>query len=297
MIVMSELNVSILMITYNHENYIREAIEGVLMQKTDFKIELVIGEDFSTDRTREIVMEYLKKYPEKIKVISSETNVGAMANELRTLKACQGKYIAFCDGDDYWTDPNKLQKQVDFLETHPDYVICFHNVQILKNQQIIDDYITRKLPSSTDIYELAKGNFIHTPSVVFKASFIKELPNEFSISPVGDYFLYMLLAQNGRIWKFDNVMAIYRIHDGGIWSTIDPTEKCFKIVKYLDLMVNCFKDHKIIKILQKRRNNLILSLLLNSIKKIKFSLSIYLFYKYALTLIGFNFYSKSELYK
>lgn len=112
--------VSVHMLTYNHESYIAQAIEGVLMQKTDFPFELVIGEDCSTDRTREIVLEYRKKHPEIVRVITSARNVGPSANELRTDKACRGKYIAYCEGDDYWHHPLKLQKQADYLEVHPE---------------------------------------------------------------------------------------------------------------------------------------------------------------------------------
>jgi glycosyltransferase involved in cell wall biosynthesis len=112
--------VSVLLITYNHEPYIGQAIEGVLFQETDFSIELVIGEDCSTDRTREIVMKYQKKHSDIIRVITSDQNVGARKNGQRTLQACRGKYIAFCEGDDYWHDPNKLQIQYDYLEMHPE---------------------------------------------------------------------------------------------------------------------------------------------------------------------------------
>ncbi len=112
--------VSVHMITYNHEPYIAQAIEGVLMQQTDFPFELVIGEDCSTDRTREIALEFQKKYPETIRVITGERNVGPSANELRTDAACRGRYVAYCEGDDYWHHPHKLQKQTDYLEAHPE---------------------------------------------------------------------------------------------------------------------------------------------------------------------------------
>lgn len=117
---MKEPLVSAKMITYNHEPYIAQAIEGVLRQETSFPFELVIGEDCSTDGTREIVFDYQKKYPDIIRVITSDKNVGACKNGLRTRKACRGKYIAYCEGDDYWHHPQKLQKQVDYLESHPE---------------------------------------------------------------------------------------------------------------------------------------------------------------------------------
>ncbi len=118
--------VTVVTITYNHLPYIEKCIQGVLMQQTAFPIEFIIGEDFSTDGTREIVFENAKKYPNTIRVITADYNVGAEANSLRCLKAYRGKYIALCEGDDYWTDPFKLQKQVDFLEKNPEYVMCYH---------------------------------------------------------------------------------------------------------------------------------------------------------------------------
>ena len=117
--------VSVKMITYNHAPFIAQAIEGVLRQRTDFAFELIIGEDCSTDGTRKIVFDYQKKYPDIIRVITSEKNVGMKRNGLRTLKACQGKYIAFCEGDDYWHEPRKLQIQADHLEDRSDCGLVF----------------------------------------------------------------------------------------------------------------------------------------------------------------------------
>jgi len=117
---------SIVTITYNHEPFIAKTIEGVLMQQVNFPIEFIIAEDCSTDGTRAICQQYADQYPELIRLITSESNVGAIANERRAMQAARGKYIAFCEGDDYWTDPLKLQKQVDFLESHPDYSVTFH---------------------------------------------------------------------------------------------------------------------------------------------------------------------------
>ena len=120
------LFVSVFMMAYNHEKYISEAIDGVLMQKTNFDFDIVIGEDCSTDNTRQIVLDYQQQYPGKVKLLLHEKNIGAMANQMAVFNACKGKYIAMCEGDDYWTDPYKLQKQVDFLEANEDYSICSH---------------------------------------------------------------------------------------------------------------------------------------------------------------------------
>ena len=210
--------VSINMITYNHEPFIAQAIEGVVMQKTNFRIELVIGEDCSTDSTRKICEDYAIKYPEIIRLLPSEQNLGMSQNGIRTLRECKGKYIALLDGDDYWTDPLKLQKQVDFLEGNSDYVLCFHRVNILKtNDEIIEDFITKVPENYEAIDTLARlGNYIHTPSVVFR-NIIKSFPPEFEQSPIGDYFLYMMLAKHGKLKYLEEKMAVYR-DKVGIWS-------------------------------------------------------------------------------
>ncbi len=138
--------VSVKMITYNHAPYIAQAIEGVLQQETSFPFELIIGEDCSTDGTREIVFEYQKKYPDMIRVITSDHNVGATKNSCRTERACRGKYIAYCEGDDYWHHPLKLQKQVDFLEHHPDIGLVFsdYHLHVVSKGKLIKNYRKRR---------------------------------------------------------------------------------------------------------------------------------------------------------
>jgi len=248
--------VSVCMITYNHENYIRDAIEGVLIQKTNFPIELIIGEDCSTDNTRKICQENKAKYPDKIKLLLPENNLGMMTNFITTLKACKGKYIALCEGDDYWTDSYKLQQQVDFLEGNTDYSICFHKIQIFKEPEnkLVPDYITREVNETTDIYELAKKNYIHTPSVVFR-NIIERYPKELYKSPVGDYFLLMLIAQYGKIKKIDDVKAVYRVSQNGTWNGKKDQQK--DILTYLNLMINYFQDERVLTILKNRRNNIL----------------------------------------
>lgn len=217
--------VSICMITYNHEKFISEAIEGVLMQKTNFPIELVIGEDCSTDNTRSICIEYQKKYPDLIRLLLPDKNLGMHSNFIATLKACKGKYIAVCEGDDYWTDSSKLQKQVDFLESNPEYVACCHNVIVIdeiQNQRYQmwtwNDY------NDISIVELALGNKISTLSICYRN--YKEIINKISFFfenhydvPVGDYILNIFLAQKGKIRYFPHKMGIYRINSQGICSS------------------------------------------------------------------------------
>ncbi|MBV9242488.1 MAG: glycosyltransferase, partial [Acidobacteria bacterium] len=122
--------VSICMITYDHEPFIAQAIEGVLGQQAEFEIELVIGDDVSTDATGRICREYQAKYPSTVRVLERSHNLGIALNFMTTLEACEGKYVAICEGDDYWTDPRKLQKQVDYMESRPALAVCHHRLQI-----------------------------------------------------------------------------------------------------------------------------------------------------------------------
>ncbi len=223
---MEPIIVSVCVQTYQQVNFIRNCLDGILMQQTAFPYEIIIGEDESNDGTRKICKEYAIKHPDKIKlflrsrndVIYIKGNATGRFNFMESLKACKGKYIALCEGDDYWTDPLKLQKQVDFLEANPNYGICFHNIKIF-NQEIkefLEDTITRNVDESTDINELAKGNYIHTPSVMLRNDFT--IPDWFIESPIGDWSLYMLAINDKKIKKLDDVMAVYRIHDTSIWS-------------------------------------------------------------------------------
>lgn len=159
---MTDPLVSVSMITYNHAPYVAKAIEGVLQQKVNFPIELVIGEDCSPDGTGEIVLAYQKKYPDIIRVITSGNNVGAGKNGYRTTKACRGKYIAFCEGDDYWHNPDKLQKQADYMESHPECGLVYssYDMYYVKSGKRIKNYIKcRKweMPENPDISLILEG--------------------------------------------------------------------------------------------------------------------------------------------
>ena len=162
--------VSVIIPAYNHELYIAQAIEGVLQQEVDFPYELVIGEDYSTDATREIVLEHQKKYPDIIRVITSDKNVGGIENSTRTLQACRGKYLAYCEGDDYWHHPLKLQKQVDFLESNPDYGMVHSDYDKLINRtgkiiKSIHKQNNVKISNNNFFEKLLVRNYISTCTV------------------------------------------------------------------------------------------------------------------------------------
>ncbi len=236
--------VSVCCLTYNHERFIRECLDGFLMQKTSFPVEILIHDDASGDGTAEIIREYAVQCPHIIKPILQLTN--QYSNGIKPFAAfvipvARGGFIALCEGDDYWTDPYKLEKQVQFLEENTDFSICFHKVKISSKSKIIDDYITRNVPVVTDIIELARGNYMHTPSVVFRRHWLT-LPDWFYNCPIDDYPLHMINAEYGKIYKLDDVMCIYRVHDTNTWANQHPDNMRLKILAYLEAMIGNFQD-------------------------------------------------------
>jgi len=245
--------VSIYCITYNHERFIAQAIESFLMQQTNFDFEIVIGEDCSTDNTASIVKEYAQKYPNIIKARCNEVNIGMHANSLKTLQECSGVYIAKCDGDDYWTDPCKLQKQVNFLEENLDFSICFHPPKIWnENEQRFYDYeYVNSIPPVTDIYCLASGNYVPTQTVMYRKNdtAIKELA--LINTPMTDYTFCMLQAKYGKIQKLPDSMSVYRIHEGGYYQRKINYDNMVRSMNMLKSMFPYFEDG-VVTILKKQ---------------------------------------------
>lgn len=217
---------SILMITYNHEKYIAEAIEGVIKQKTSFKIELVVGEDCSTDSTRQICDDYASQYPDLIKLLPSEKTLGMQRNGMRTIEACTGRYIALCDGDDFWTDPLKLQKQVDFLEANPKFVLSVggfiqHDVKKNKQELIITIPPTKNPTGSGYEFTLDEVRdfwITKTLTMVFRND--KKVLNQLYTYTYGrdTNLVYHLLKGGQKGFYFTEVMGVYRVHEGGVFS-------------------------------------------------------------------------------
>ena len=243
------MKLSILIITYNHEKYISQAIESFLMQETNFDFEIIIGEDYSTDNTRKICSKYKEKYPNKIKLLLNKQNIGMMPNFVQTLKACKGKYIALCEGDDYWTDPLKLQKQVDFLEANEDFSICFHEAEVVdKNSSFLRFYNNFNINKEFDLYDLIKKNFITTASILLR--YKRNLPDNFFKLSAGDWGLLIYYAQYGKIYYMKKSMSAYRVHPEGLWSKMTHNEMILKgvgVMKQLDKILD-YKYHKEFKI-------------------------------------------------
>jgi glycosyltransferase involved in cell wall biosynthesis len=231
--------VSVKTLTYNHAAFIRQCIEGVLMQKTNFPFEYIIGEDCSTDGTREIVLDYARKYPEIIRVITSESNVGSKENSRRTNLVCRGKYLALCEGDDYWTDPYKLQKQADFLESHETYSICGHWVKNIDGTGALLEkqvFTGQSSPETFGVEDALEGTPIHTGSLMCRNSVLQQaLRDNFDLMkkmPAGDDPAQLLLLTQGQGYCFQEFMGVYRIHSGGTWSTRPELIKRYKMLLF-----------------------------------------------------------------
>lgn len=217
------MKVSVAMITYNHESFIAKAIESVLTQETNFEIELIIAEDCSTDHTREIVQDYHQRHPNTIKLLLPDHNLGARQNSIAVLEACTGKYTALLEGDDYWTDPCKLQMQVDYMDSHPDCSICCHRAGIFYDGTPDDAFSSYwpagVIPADTGLNDLLRdGDYIPTCSALLRRALVSKLPAWYARMPVGDWPLMILHAQHGHIHFLNRVMAAYRRHPGGVTS-------------------------------------------------------------------------------
>ena len=240
---MSEENitVSIFMLTYNQEQFIAQTIESIATQQTSFRYQLVIGEDASQDKTLEICRKFEDKYPEKIKLLASPKNLGLIANFMRTLKECKGTYIAICDGDDYWTDPLKLQKQVDFLKQHSDYKIVYSLKQDLLPDGTFKQSAQLSMPETTTFDDLVMGNFIPSVTVLFKnETLYRVLPSWIINFPYGDWPLYLwTLTDGGKIKFMDAVMGAYRTEIGASFALRKKLSDEFRVnISILDHAIN-----------------------------------------------------------
>ena len=213
---------------YNHEKTIKRCLDSILLQKTDFDYEILIGEDCSNDQTRSICAEYAQRYPSKIRLflhdrsnnIKIDGRPTGRYNFIYNLNSCRGKYIALCDGDDFWINDQKLQLQVDFLRKNNEYSLTHHAVrEIYEIDKSHKDVFKKQYEVGEQTKELVKFNYIHTVSVVFTKEHLK-IPEWYLEIRQGDWPLWILLSREGKIKYFKELMACYRIHSGGIWSAM-----------------------------------------------------------------------------
>ncbi len=238
--------VSICMITYNHEKYIKQAIESVIMQRTNFTYELVIGEDCSTDGTLSICQERQSQHRQTIRLRPRPKNLGIIPNFLQTLQECAGQYVALCEGDDYWISPDKLQKQVDFLERHPDCASCFHGVNVFNQETGRSEPYTSGYSGRRTVYTLddilEHGAFPATCSLMMRNGIFADLPEWFHEVTQGDFVVHVLNGLHGTLGFLDETMAVYRVHRGGVCGGAQENavleknvQEYLRIGKYLQL--------------------------------------------------------------
>ncbi|MDR1505337.1 MAG: glycosyltransferase [Prevotella sp.] len=234
--------VTVVMTTYNHEKYIAQAIEGVLVQKTDFPYKLLIGEDHSTDDTARIVEEFAKNYPEKIEAIIRPENIGAGNNSIDLYKRVDSEYVAVCDGDDYWIDPLKLQKQVNFLNSHPDY-----NTVFCRCRHLFEDGLPREdeyLPLEEVLTGYYSRGYLTAAEVIYNGvtpcnlmwrwqiNNIGGFPYWYNDDVFGDIALNLIHAKTGKVGFIPEVMSVYRRHNGGMWKQLDSYDENYRNYGY-----------------------------------------------------------------
>lgn len=284
--------VSIVMITYNHEKFIKQAIEGVLMQQCNFKVELIIANDNSPDETDKIILEVIKNHPNSswVKYTNHSKNKGMMNNFIWSLGKAQGKYIALCEGDDYWTDPLKLQKQVDFLEANKDYSLCFtnrinynQNTKIFEKSKPIDKFDF----SFKEYLDKAKNGIITaTATSMFRTNifntfdlneFIYYLKNSFA----GDTFLFSIILTTGKGKILKDITTVYRITGKGASSKFtNPIRYKIRMVTLSFLLdKNLIKDKSDKEFVQKRLKELKFNYVKNKVLTLTNKMGINTLYK------------------
>jgi glycosyltransferase involved in cell wall biosynthesis len=255
-------------VTYNHEKFIRQALNSFFAQKTNFDFEVLIYDDASTDKTGEIIREFELKYPNIIKSIFQTDNqyskgVRGLAMKY-LLPNAQGDYVALCEGDDFFTDENKLQTQVDFLDKNSEYSMCFHLTRWFFENNEEDEliYPDTKKGISFNVEELLKENFINTNSVIYRRQNYKKIPSK-NIFP-GDWFLHLYHAKFGKIGFINKIMSAYRRYPGGIWwNSYKNPDKLLKkfginqLFMYFELLKLYFYNKKYRKIILENINALI----------------------------------------
>lgn len=211
--------VSVSIITYNHRAYIAQAIESVLKQQVNFDYEVIIGDDCSTDGTREILQAYQQQYPDLIQLVlhpKRYEGVPGRLNNITNLYACRGEYVALLDGDDYWISEDKLQTQVDFLDQHPDYALTFHDAKVVSDENAFpaynhsDEFDFLKAKDSFTHQDVAERWFMQTSSIVYRNELLEEFPDWFWQVYSADYILQLLVTQYGKVRYFHKLKSVRR---------------------------------------------------------------------------------------
>ena len=230
--------VCVIVVTYNHELFIAKALDSVLTQHADFPVEILISEDASTDRTRHTVREYAAKYSDRVRLLLSDQNLNSNEVTTRAIDAARGRYLAIMDGDDYWTSPEKLQRQVSFLEAHPECSVCFHDTAVVDaGGAVLDDTFVRKdVPRFTGLDDILVGNYVPGSAAMIRCPALQPLPSWLKRAPYGDWALLVIAARQGRLGFLAEVLGAYRKHAGGVWSRLDEVQQLVGIVRFFDFL-------------------------------------------------------------
>lgn len=223
---------SVLVVTYNHERYIREALESVFAQKTPFRFEVVVADDASTDRTRDIVARFAEYYPGRVRLSYLEKNAGdkGVTNTLRGLEACTGEYIAMLDGDDRWIVPDKLRRQVEYLDAHPDVALCFHNcsVDFEANKQKSFDTIRKPGGELVRTQDLLKDAMVQMSTIVMRRYLVDELVKRPDL--LCDWYIGIVASRSGPIAYLEEVMSSFRQHSSSAFQALRRAHQWAKFV-------------------------------------------------------------------
>lgn len=238
--------VSIHCITYNHEKYIRKCLDGFVMQKTDFRYEAIVHDDKSTDNTASIIREYAEKYPEIIKPIFEEENLfskhnGSIRKKMDSVMS--GEYVALCEGDDYWTDPYKLQKQVDFLSCHPECSMCYHNA-IVDNGSSKHLFIDINTPSGDiSLKKMLIRWSIPTASVMYRRDSCI-YPTDYPEFINGDYAMELMLKRVGAVHYMADIMSVYQLHQESLSAYLNKDQSSLyqNIINLLSYISKLYPD-------------------------------------------------------
>ena len=238
--------VSVVLRTYDHARYVAQAIESVLIQDTPFPFELVIGEDCSTDGTREIVNSYAARYPELIRAVLPDRNLGHGAIFERALEATRAPFIAYLDGDDYWTSPSKLRRQADFLQEHADCASCFHDVSLVYGESgVPSGAISPKLSEGRfTLDDILLECFIPAPAVMFRRQVVDRLPDwTFDVTWI-DWLIHICSATLGSIGYIPATLGAYRVHDGGMFSALDRITQVEMDLPFYERLLNDLPEQR-----------------------------------------------------
>jgi len=227
---------TIIVMTYNHAPFIKEALDSVLMQETSFECEVIVIDDCSTDGTSDIVRAYQKAHPHQIRMVLAEVNRCDNAEFMKAVQACRGEYLALLDGDDYWTSPDKLQRQAEYLDRHPECAISFHNVRIISDDA--NQAPRESLPSHREAFstleDLLEGCFVSTCAAVLRRDALTGFPSWYTNDDCPDWSLFVMAAQHGRLGYLKDVMAVYRQHSGGFWTGLRRREQSDRIIQFYE---------------------------------------------------------------